>query len=382
MKIPPRLCIFLLIGLVHKSFSIDNQKSISKGGLPDVIIGDPNETENDILGPPISHEEFRGSLNLTINHLDLKMDPITTSNYFQGDIILPSEDHLLQILEGDPQGQLSAIRNPDMTWPEGVIPYVISSSFNNNERSVIARAMSEYHQRTCIRFVPRRSHSDYIHILRGQGCSSAVGRTRGVQVVSLGFGCVHFGVILHELMHAAGFWHEQSRYDRDDHVIIYWNNILSGLEYNFEKKSSSVTTDLGLPYDYSSIMHYGPYAFTKRYGSATIAPRRSGVTIGQRNGFSESDVEGLNLLYKCSGVEPKPENCEDEHRFCSDWASRGYCTLNPGYMLVNCKKSCDNCGGSRCSDRNNLCNAWARNGECSRNPGYMHTNCQKACERC
>jgi hypothetical protein len=59
-------------------------------------------------------------------------------------------------------------------------------------------------------------------------CSSLVGHFGGGQQVSLGPGCLYKGIVEHELMHACGFWHEQSRGDRDDYVNILWNNIMPG----------------------------------------------------------------------------------------------------------------------------------------------------------
>lgn len=35
-------------------------------------------------------------------------------------------------------------------------------------------------------------------------------------------------VLLNYLGHAMGYWHEQSRPDRDEHVTIVWNNIPEG----------------------------------------------------------------------------------------------------------------------------------------------------------
>ena len=68
---------------------------------------------------------------------------------------------------------------------------------------------------------------------------------------------------MHELMHAAGFWHEQSRADRDDHISINWNNIQSGMEFNFLKYDLRKIDHLGAKYDTCSVMHYGAYAFAK-----------------------------------------------------------------------------------------------------------------------
>ena len=52
-----------------------------------------------------------------------------------------------------------------------------------------------------------------------------IGRQGGKQQISLGRGCGYKGVAIHEMMHALGFYHEQSRLDRDNYSTINWNNI-------------------------------------------------------------------------------------------------------------------------------------------------------------
>ena len=189
------------------------------------------------------------------------VDPILTAKLFEGDIDNVDLGLLKKSVEG--QSPRNAIRDSWRKWPEGVIPYVISSSFNSRERSIIAKAMKEYHEKTCIRFVPRTSERGYINIMKGSGCSSSVGRTGSRQQVSLGTGCVYTGIVIHELMHATGFWHEQSRADRDSHITINWSNIKGGMEFNFLKYDLNKIDHLGAKYDTCSVMHYGSTAFAK-----------------------------------------------------------------------------------------------------------------------
>ena len=86
-----------------------------------------------------------------------------------------------------------------------------------------------------------------------------------------GYGCVSLGTVVHEMLHATGFWHEQSRPDRDDHVRIIWQNIVAGMEDNFARYSRAEVSTLSLPYDTASVMHYSSKAFSSN-GQLTISP--------------------------------------------------------------------------------------------------------------
>lgn len=61
---------------------------------------------------------------------------------------------------------------------------------------------------------------------------------------------------------STGFWHEQSRTDRDDYIEIVYGNIMSSMQYNFQKMNSRQIDLLDTPYDTCSVMHYNAYAFT------------------------------------------------------------------------------------------------------------------------
>jgi hypothetical protein len=84
--------------------------------------------------------------------------------------------------------------------------------------------------------------------------------TGSVHGILICFG--RYGTIQHEMYHALGFYHEQSRSERDDYVIIHWQNIEPLSANNFLKHNPSVITPFGEPYDYGSAMHYSRNAFS------------------------------------------------------------------------------------------------------------------------
>ncbi len=53
-------------------------------------------------------------------------------------------------------------------------------------------------------------------------------RGNGPQAISIGKNCDKFGIVVHELGHVVGFWHEHTRPDRDDWVTITRENIMTG----------------------------------------------------------------------------------------------------------------------------------------------------------
>lgn len=56
--------------------------------------------------------------------------------------------------------------------------------------------------------------------------------------------------------HALGFFHAQSRYDRDTYVTYNAANVNSGSEDQFNKETTETNDNYGVTYDYGSVMHY------------------------------------------------------------------------------------------------------------------------------
>jgi len=220
------------------------------------------------------------------------INPEENGPYFQGDMILPLRRH---------SGRVDL----KYRWTNKTVHYEFQEGYPERLQETFIRATKHISDRTCLEFKLRSesddpSKRDYVQVCSSNGCSSYVGRQGGRQVISLPSPCHNLGTFVHEILHAIGFHHEQSRTDRDDHVTINWENIQPGKEGNFRKYDEATVTSFGVPYDYDSVLHYGGRSFSKDASRlATIVPLVSGARIGQRNGMSERDVEKVNRMYDC-----------------------------------------------------------------------------------
>ena len=122
-------------------------------------------------------------------------------------------------------------------------------------------------------------------------------------MIKLGLGCKTRGIVLHEIGHAIGFWHEHSRPDRDSYVRIMLHNVLSGKEYSLQKRTRSEVDSHGYSYDYGSIMHYRTTAFSRNNLQTIVVTNPTAYAsqgrpyLGQRSHLSRGDIQQIDRLY-------------------------------------------------------------------------------------
>ncbi|KAM3928822.1 meprin A subunit beta-like [Leptodactylus fuscus] len=272
------------------------------------------------------------------------------------DIFNINQELHLNLFEGDinlPPNERNSIIGEQYRWPIPV-PYYLEDSLDINTKALVLEAFERYRLKSCIDFKPWEGERNYISVFKESGCWSYIGNLRrGKQQLSLGQNCDRIATIQHEFLHSLGFWHEQSRSDRDDYVIIMWDRIQNGTQNNFNTYDDSRSNSLNVPYDYTSVMHYSKTAF--QVGSEpTIVTRIAAFSdvIGQRMDFSDYDLDKLNRLYNCSTFITFLDSCDFEYNnICGmiqgtedneDWqhvSQVPYAPSNDHTNLGNCKDS-------------------------------------------
>lgn len=218
------------------------------------------------------------------------------SVFFVGDIVL-TKSQVDSLLVPTTKGALIGAINK--YWQDTSIAYHISSNFSTLDRSIILNGLNMISNNSYLAFhqvnsIPSHGIS---FIVDNQSNWSNVGCVTSGNEIGLYPGGFSSGTVAHEVMHALGFFHEQSRTDRDSYVRIYTENIESVYAHNFQKFNHDGTTGYNLrSYDYQSIMHYDSYAFS-RNNAPTITKLDGSTFSAQRSYLTSSDKASLNYIY-------------------------------------------------------------------------------------
>jgi hypothetical protein len=252
-------------------------------------------TAQTVTGPAGSISRLR-----TGPHFSFKKPALLPGEVMIGDMIL-MPDRLILPDAHDIRAGFNLPIYEARLWEFGIIPIAFEPGMPQVGKDKVYAACKLWAS-TGVICMPRIAEPTFIYIQTSEeGCWSKVGmQVYGAQALNLEDpGCWDPGTIAHELGHAFGMMHEQSRPDRDNYVRILWENIEAGQEHNFDKEVDGLA--LG-PYDFGSLMHYARGDFANSSGADTLLPKAGyeqfASTMGKATAPSSGDMNGMQEMYR------------------------------------------------------------------------------------
>eukprot|EP00111_Clytia_hemisphaerica_P021182 TCONS_00062392-protein len=254
-----------------------------------------------------------------------------SEDLFEDDIVKsPAIDEIINRKITSPGRQRRDVITGPYAWPNGKVPYVFADDYPEFSKFWVRSSMDEIQKVSCVQFIERTDEKDYIKIVNGTQCYSSIGRRGSNQTLSLGDNCLSDSIIQHELLHALGFFHEQSRLERDYFVTVHWDNIIKGKEHNFEKYGLGEASHLDEHYDTKSLMHYSNYIFAINESKMTISSKSNASESLGGFEMTDTDVRQLNKFYSCPCADHM-FGCEFITSMCGQFRTQQYCQKSCGF---------------------------------------------------
>ena len=202
--------------------------------------------------------------------------------------------------EGTPSTESTFTNEFQKLWPGGIVYYVINDVSNN---ATIQSAINHWMANTPIRFVQRTNQVNYVNFSgqpsQGAG-DSQLGMVGGAQAIRL-VTDASLRTVIHEIGHAVGLMHEQTRNDRDIYVNINYSNINRDWKYQYDTYDVQGRGGYQMgPFDFESVMLYPSFTPDAAYSGNTTPQitKKDGSTYNLRGTLSQGDIAGAKSLYR------------------------------------------------------------------------------------